>query len=581
VSITFPSREFDEAVAAVCHGSVSEEQARALNLLLRRDAAARDEYILRLELHSRLASDPALFVSVAALGDSVHTNQDVRQPSPSPLNGERAGVRGGNVQVLTPRSESLGGTTPHPQSLSPLRGEGGRRATVRWVVSLAACLALLAGSWWMWRVAESHSSKHATSTAVAMLSRVADAQWTEPETELRLGAPIEPGWLRLKSGLAQIVFYNGARVVIEGPTELQLISPSEALCRSGRLTAEVPPQASGFRVRTPQMNVTDLGTAFGLDVKETRTELHVFEGRVEFQTGTTKRDLKEGAGAVAERARDVKLITADPTAFASLFDLQMKSSDAAVLRHEQWRAASHRLDEDSSLLVHFDFDASDSTDYRLLNTSKRPGAVPDATIIGCKWIEGRWPDKRALEFGGVSDRVRFSVPGEYESLTLTAWVRVQGLDRRVNSLFMSDGFIPGTLHWLILNDGAPTVTVVGPPGKPVQIVTGPPVVTLDKFGLWQHVAVVVDSRSGNVVHYLNGEAVSETPLRIKPPFRVGPAELGNWNPSGFKGDESLMIRNFSGAMDEFCLFGRALPAHEIRALYSQGKPQPDPVAARE
>jgi len=39
-------------------------------------------------------------------------------------------------------------------------------------------------------------------------------------------------------------------------------------------------------------------------------------------------------------------------------------------------------------------------------------------------------------------------------------------------------------------------------------------------------------------------------------------------------------RNFSGAMDEFCLFGRALDAGEIRALYSEGKPQPDPVAAR-
>jgi hypothetical protein len=36
-----------------------------------------------------------------------------------------------------------------------------------------------------------------------------------------------------------------------------------------------------------------------------------------------------------------------------------------------------------------------------------------------------------------------------------------------------------------------------------------------------------------------------------------------------------MIRNFGGAMDEFCLFNRALKAEEIRALYSSGKPQPD------
>src|SRR6185295_9995682 len=173
-----------------------------------------------------------------------------------------------------------------------------------------------------------------------MLNRVVDAQWKTGTEAPRLGAPLEPGWLRLKSGLAQIVFYSGARVVIEGPIELQLISPTEASCRKGRLTADVPPQARGFRIDTPQMNVTDLGTTFGLDVKERRTELHVFEGSVEFQAtaGAAKQNLKEGAGAVAENSHPLKLMTADPKAFASLSDLQFKSSAAEVLRHEQWRA---------------------------------------------------------------------------------------------------------------------------------------------------------------------------------------------------------------------------------------------------
>ena len=61
MKIAFPSREFDDAVAGVCHDLASEEQVRALNELLRNAAAARDEYILRLELHSRLASEPDLF----------------------------------------------------------------------------------------------------------------------------------------------------------------------------------------------------------------------------------------------------------------------------------------------------------------------------------------------------------------------------------------------------------------------------------------------------------------------------------------------------------------------------------------
>ena len=39
-----------------------------------------------------------------------------------------------------------------------------------------------------------------------------------------------------------------------------------------------------------------------------------------------------------------------------------------------------------------------------------------------------------------------------------------------------------------------------------------------------------------------------------------------------------MIRNFSGAIDEFLLFDRALGSGEIQDLYAQGKPQGDTVA---
>jgi HlyD family secretion protein len=48
--------------------------------------------------------------------------------SPSPLNGERAGVRGGNENAAGTSTNAHGTPTPHPQSLSPLRGEGSRAA---------------------------------------------------------------------------------------------------------------------------------------------------------------------------------------------------------------------------------------------------------------------------------------------------------------------------------------------------------------------------------------------------------------------------------------------------------------------
>ena len=551
MTIDFPSHEFDEAVAAVCHGSTSDEQMRALNELLRSDAAARDEYILRVEVHSRLASDRELF---AAVEQSLWTAAGIEAP-----------------RRFDPASSPS-------KAVSPLRSA----TAVHRVIALAACIALLAAGWWVLNVWKQDDQKGAISKAVAMLNRVVDAEWDQRDAAPRLGAPLEPGWLRLKSGLAQIVFYSGARVVIEGPAEFQINSSSEASCRAGRMVAEVPPQAHGFRVGTPQMDVTDLGTVFGLDVKDRQTELHVFKGSVEFlpTAGTAKQNLQEGAGAVADGSRAARLVTANPTSFASLFDLQAKSVAAESLRYDQWRTASAWLDQDPSLLVHFDFEHATAADWQLRNASSRNQVMPDATIVGCQWIEGRWPGKPALVFQSVNDRVRLSVPGDYESLTLTAWVRVQGLDRQFNSLFMSEGFEAGTLHWLIRKDGVLGLTVVGQePGK-FQIVASPPVLSIDQFGMWLHLAAVLDGGTKRVVHYLNGQPVDEKPLKISPPFRIGAAELGNWNASGFGGKDPSLIRNFSGAMDEFCLFRRALDAQEMRALYSAGKPQPDPVATR-
>jgi hypothetical protein len=325
-----------------------------------------------------------------------------------------------------------------------------------------------------------------------------------------------------------------------------------------------------------QGTITDLGTLFGLDVKDRRTELHVFKGSVRLHAATEAagHNLREGSGAIMESSSAPRLIPADRTVFASHFDLHAKSIAAEALRFDRWRAASERLNGDPSLLVRFDLEGANSFHWQLRNACKRRVAMTDATIVGCQWVEGRWPNKRALEFQSVNDRVRVNVPGRFESLTFTAWVRVQGLDRKLNSLFMSDGFLPGTVHWLIRRDGVLGLTVIGPDPKDYQIVASPAVLTLDQFGMWLHLAVVLDGSARQVGHYLNGQPVSEHALRIDGPFQIGDAELGNWNGKGFPDDDPFMIRNFSGAMDEFCLFNRALDSAEIRTLYAEGRPEP-------
>jgi hypothetical protein len=141
---------------------------------------------------------------------------------------------------------------------------------------------------------------------------------------------------------------------------------------------------------------------------------------------------------------------------------------------------------------------------------------------------------------------------------------------------MADGFAPGTLHWVIRHDGVLGLTVIGARGAH-QIVASPPVLTVEQFGLWTHLAVTLDGRSRRLIHYVNGQAVSQHDVRVAPPYQFGAAEIGNWNPVGFPGDDPFLSRNFSGVMDEFHLFGRALSPQEIQSLYLDGKPQGDPL----
>lgn len=544
MKLSFPSPEFDDAAAAVCHGSASEPEMRALNELLRRDSRAKDEYLLLIELHSRLASDRDLFSSAEDLAPGCRT------------------------PVITPDDRR--------NIFSPSPAPATRRRLAQ-ALALAACLILTATCVWSLWFKRPATRKGATSTAVAMLTRAVDARWGQNTAPVRVGGALKPGWLRLESGLAQVVFYSGARVMLEGPAELQLVSPSEAVCPIGRLLAEVPQPARGFRLKTDHLNVVDLGTAFGIDATRVRTEVHVFKGKVELLPGTAaKRSLDEGQAAMVQGNAPPRFMAASGAAFASMFEFQQRSLASEAFRHEQWQLASARLNQDPSLVVRLDFEDLSDADWTLRNTVERDRSAQDATIVGCQRAEGRWREKQALEFQNVNDRVRLDVPGSFAALTVSAWVCVKGLDRQFNSLFMCDGFEPGTIHWLIRNDGVLGLTVFGPGLGNLQIVASPPVLTLDKLGMWLHLAVVVDGKAGQVVHYVNGSPVARHTLRVGPPFRLGPAELGNWNIKSGPNPAPALIRNLSGALDEFELFSRALSDAEIHQLYTEGKPQPDP-----
>jgi hypothetical protein len=447
------------------------------------------------------------------------------------------------------------------------------KAYLAWATALAACLVVLAGVSLRWRSKPADSEKEAMTRAVAVLSRMVNVEWATLGDVHRQGAALAPGWLRLKAGVLQVEFFNGARVVLEGPAEFQVVSPKEAMCSSGKLSVEAPPSAHGFCIRTPQMNLVDLGTAFGVAVSGNKDEVHVFKGEVELRDeSAAKQSLKEGEAASVMSGGAMRHFAASKSGFLSAADLERLDLADQRLRYENWRATSAKLNADPSLIVHLDFERVGSLNRTLHNLATNAGAAGDATVVGCSPGQGRWPEKQALEFSDVSSRVLLNVPGKFKSLTYAAWVRVTSLDNHFNSLFLCDGFKSGGSHWQIFQTGAVRLGVADPNHVAHGEYDTPMIFTPERLGQWTHLAVVYDADAKQVVHFVNGEAVKRHGLLFETPLCLGPAQLGNWNHGDYTADE-MPVRNFTGRMDEFEIWRRALSGKEIQRLYEAGQPQ--------
>lgn len=403
-------------------------------------------------------------------------------------------------------------------------------------------------------------------SGVAVLRHVAGAVWEEGTPQRGDGATLEPGWLKLKSGMAAIDFFSGARVIIEGPAELELQSGSEAFCQSGRLRAEVPPQAHGFTIKSSRFSVVDLGTAFGLQVSQDGSgQVKVLQGKVELRQGAKVLPMKAGSAATVDSVGVVADATVSDAVFPSEDELQQLSEVATEQRRREWRSGLDEVGVWPGLVAQFAFEPQSTWDPVLRN--RVPGGT-DGAIVGARWTGGRWARKSGLEFQSGSDRVRVDAPGEFESMSFAAWVRVDALENPYSSLLMSDGDVPGAVHWGIKQPGAMTLDV-WPLVGPRQECDSGVVFSPGRGSEWMHLAVVIDAASRQVQHFVNGQLAGTAPFIPTGPMRVGRAEIGNWNDG--TGKSTYSIRNLNGRVDELDVFGRALTNTEIMRLWMLGR----------
>jgi hypothetical protein len=157
-----------------------------------------------------------------------------------------------------------------------------------------------------------------------------------------------------------------------------------------------------------------------------------------------------------------------------------------------------------------------------------------------------------------------TAPGEFSSLSYVTWVRIDGFDRYLSSLLLTDGHEKGAPHWQLNSEGQVIFGIGGHRTNYSQPILRPAAV-----GRWIQLAAVLDGNTHTLTHYLDADVIGTSPYYVSVPVKLGNAEIGNWTAGYASG---FPVRNFNGRMDEFILFNEPLSPEEVRELFLVGKP---------
>lgn len=242
-----------ELFGALCNQTITSEQHQQLEDMLSTDADARQKYFNYLDLHLNL--------------ERMHDEQPISDFE---------------FQIQTP-------LVPAPPAQAP-PGQPGKTTSALWLLISAACLVLMAGFLIFDQSppAASQLSQDLPQTdiktpSVAAVTQTAAVRFAEGSPSLKVGSPIvNRQEYAISAGQLQLIFTNGAEVILTGPAVFESQGPEHLAVRYGACSVYAPDGAEGFTVETPLSNVVDYGTRFSVNVSEAgNTDVQVVEGETD------------------------------------------------------------------------------------------------------------------------------------------------------------------------------------------------------------------------------------------------------------------------------------------------------------
>jgi hypothetical protein len=399
--------------------------------------------------------------------------------------------------------------------------------------------------------------------------------------------------LALSSGLLEITYNTGAKVILQGPVSYQVESNGGFLSL-GKLTGKLEKSISSssfilhpssFTIHTPTATVTDLGTEFGVEVSDSgATETNVFVGAVQVARigGKNAAD----APATVVRAGQFAQVAASTVTPVSVSQRRLDAMAKRFARAMPKTPSTADAYGDLVLSMH------PAAYYRMERPSDpaKQDVVFDSapgghhgTVYGVAeygggaWTNGRFGSGLYLS-GGEYAVVRDLPHSDADQISVAAWVYGWCGDQKSVFTIASrqDMRHEGTPSSLFLGlwSGSLMAQVRQRDGGDVRILHGG-ISQLFSHGQWQHVAFVAD---GSVLRlYCDGAEVAAA--RCDGVQRVSPVRdftIGCGNVA-LKSDPPDMIKPhglWTGRIDELAVFNHALSAEQVRQLFAGAAAKP-------
>ncbi len=416
--------------------------------------------------------------------------------------------------------------------------------------AFVACLVIAVGIWILF--ATDHSKP---------VAKIVDSHQAEWQASKWLGEEqillYNKEYFLLK-GLAEIEFYDGAKVILEGPVEIKLESANGVFLKQGKLVAYIPSQAKGFTLRAPNVDYVDFGTELAVKVlPDGSSECHVIDGVVQINANQT----------VTIVAGQAKGVLADGDIIEKEYDSSsFVKQIRPVSRQPSWIAYNKAVYK-SNPVGFWNFEGGQG---------KIKNSISDSDFHA-EWISRHsiellqeTHDNTILKLDGMSGHFSLTDTEELgNGFTLVFHLKLDQIIRQniiwqLNADDASQGYSrrlnmdqQGVLHlsgqYIQKNDADKDRFVT------CDIVHGQPILQKKQ---WYHVVVSMSQDWTVMRLYIDGQLYSQAMASKDKPFELDFPELK----FGAK-MASDPIEAMQGGVDNIILYDKVLSNHEIETLY--------------